>query len=329
MSSAPSRTRPSIRRGIGATARGLGWALLLVVLAASGAGLVGLAWHAPGSPARAELTYVGDAELGARLDSAQATLESISSDVERLATEAKTALEDVTSPDPTRLQAGLARGDAIAASIDDKAHGLAASLGDLPGGEPDAVLRYSNATLVRRAAILAAIEAASGLAANWQTVAARAADTSKLTDLISEHDSTVLRGIQHGLNSKFKSAVTTIDDALGVMATIESLRKRLVAADDTVLDEWIQRTKNYDLALQHLYAALVRSKGNVTIEVQSARREERDAFDQLPPDRRTILLIISEVTRNGLTQAVLAIDDARGRLDDALTDVNAAASPPA
>ena len=64
--------------------------------------------------------------------------------------------------------------------------------------------------------------------------------------------------------------------------------------------------------------ALVKSKGRVTVEVQSARREERDAFEQLPPDRRTILVIVSEVTRNGLTQAVLAIEEAHGRLDEAL-----------
>jgi hypothetical protein len=329
MSSAPSRTRPPIGGRIRATARGLGWVVLLVVLAASGAGLAGLAWHAPGSPARAELTYTGDAALGARLDAAQATLEALNGDVAQLATEAKSALEDVTSPDPAPLQDSLAKGNAIAASIDDSAHALQASLGNLPGDEPDAVLRYSNATLVRRAAILAAIEASAGLAANWQTVAARAADTSNLTDLISQHDSTVLAATQHGLNSKFKNAVSTIKDALGIMATIESLRKRLLSADDTVLDEWINRTKAYDLALQHLYAALVQSKGQVTIDVQSARREERDAFNQLPPDRRTILLIISEVTRNGLTQAVLAIDDASGRLDDALSTVDAPTSPPA
>ncbi|HEX3265619.1 MAG TPA: hypothetical protein VHR16_08110 [Candidatus Limnocylindrales bacterium] len=327
MWTAPSRTRPSIVRAVGPIARAVGWIALLVVLAASGAGLAGLAWHAPGSAAREELTYTGDAALGARLATAQASLQDIASDVQQLATEAKSALEEVTSADPTRLQDGLARGDAIAASIDDKARALHASLADLQGDEPDAAVRYSNPTLVRRAAILAAVEAATGLAGSWQAVANRAGDTSTLTALISEHDATVLEGTQHGVDSKFKAAVTSIKDALAVMARIEALRNRLLAPGDSVLDEWIQRTKAYDLALQHLYAALVKSKGDVTIEVQSARREEREAFDQLPPDRRTILVIISEVTRNGLTQAVLAIDDASGRLDDALADVSASPSP--
>jgi hypothetical protein len=324
MSSAPVRITSSLGRAVG----GVLWGLLLAVLAASAAGLAGVVWHAPGSPSRAELTYARDAELGARLDTAKVDLEQIAADVERLAVEAKAALENVSSADPTLLEATLGRGDAIAASIEARSASLRAATTDLPGTEPDAAMRYSNAVLVRRSAILAAIEASSGLAGSWQTVAARARDTARLTALITQHDTTVVNAIQHGLNGKYKDAVDTIDEALAVMTTIKDLRARLVAGDDTILDEWIERTGNYDVALQHLYGALVKSKGKVTIEVQSARREERDAFDQLPPDRRTILVIIGEVARNGLIQAVVAIDEAHGRLDEALLEVVAATPPP-
>lgn len=331
MSSAPVRSRPSL----GGAIRGAMWGGLLVVLAAGAAGLAGVAWHAPGSPARAELTSAGDAALGARLDVARADLELIATDLEQLADEAKVALEDVSSPDATRIEATLLRGDALATAIEARSATLRRSLADLPGAEPDAPMRYSNALLVRRSAVLAAIEASSGLAGSWQTVAARARDTARLTSLINQHDSTVVNAIQHALNGnsaenrgEFKKAVDTIDEALVVMDTIKTLRARLVSSEDTILDEWIERTSAYDLALQHLYAALVKSRGRVTVEVQSARREEREAFDRLPPDRRTILVIIGEVTRNGLIQAVLAIDDAHGRLDEALIEV-AASAPPA
>jgi hypothetical protein len=116
MSSARSRILPALGRGV----RGIIWTLLLAVLAASGAGagLAGLAWHAPGSPARAELTFAGDAALNARLDVASETLRDIVADVQLLATEAKTALEEVASLDPTRLEASLVRGGALAADID-------------------------------------------------------------------------------------------------------------------------------------------------------------------------------------------------------------------
>ena len=56
----------------------------------------------------------------------------------------------------------------------------------------------------------------------------------------------------------------------------------------------------------------------------AARRAERAAFEQLPPDRRTIIVIVAEVARGGLTQAVLAIEDAHGRIDDALAEAGAA-----
>ena len=88
VSSAPVRTTPSLGRA----ARGLAWGGLLAVLAASGAGLAGLAWHPPGSPARAELTAQGDAVLGARLDTARADLEQVAADVQDLADAAKAAL---------------------------------------------------------------------------------------------------------------------------------------------------------------------------------------------------------------------------------------------
>lgn len=320
MSSAPVRTTPSFGRAI----RGLLWTVALAVLAASGAGLASLAWHPPGSPTRAELTAAGDAELGARLDVARAELEGVASDVQQLAGEAKTALADVASADAARIDASLQRGDALAADIEAKAAKLRASLVGLPGAEPDAAMRYSNATLARRAAILAAIEAASGLAGNWQTVAARARETANLTALINEHDTTVLNATEQGRNGEFKKAVGTVDRVLELIDAITALRVRLVAAEDTVLDEWIERSKAWDTSLRNLYAALVKSKGKVTIEVQSARREEQIAFQALPADRRAIIVIVSEVTRNGLTQAVLAIDEASARLDAAIVGADEA-----
>ena len=320
MSSAPSR----IPWSTGRLLRGLAWGTLLAVLAASGAGLAGVVWHAPGSPARAELTYAGDLALGARLDTAAAELELIAADVEKLADEAKTALEEVASLDQFRIQASLNRGDTLAVLIDARARALRDSLADLPGNEPDAALRYSNPTLARRSAILTAIETSLGLAAHWRSVGLRASETANLVGLISEHDTTVIRAAVDGRKRKWKAARDRVAAALEIMKTIEQLRKRLIAeSEDTVLDQWIARTKAYDRALRKLYETLRKSKGKITIEVQSARREERTAFENLPPDRRTILVIIAEVTRGGLTRAVLNIEDAHARLDEALEAVDA------
>jgi len=109
--------------------------------------------------------------------------------------------------------------------------------------------------------------------------------------------------------------------ALLAVSQVQEMRVKLIAGtDDTILDEWIKRTGAYDVALKALYTAFDRSDGAFTRAVESAYREERRAFALLPEDRRTIVVIVAEVARGGLTQAVLAIEEAHGRIDDALAD---------
>jgi hypothetical protein len=61
----------------------LAWLVVVVVMAAAGAGVVAQWSHLPGTSARAELTWHGDQELGRQLDAAQADLEAIGEDVDR------------------------------------------------------------------------------------------------------------------------------------------------------------------------------------------------------------------------------------------------------
>ena len=315
MSSAPARSLPNLGRAL----RGIVWTALFAVLAAGAAGLIAQASHTPGSRARADLTSEGDAQLNGRLDAATAQLQAISDDVDQLAEDAKTALEEIASADPTRLQDSLQQGSDTAAKISTETSALLDSLAGLPGGEPDAALHFGIDALVRRAAVLAALDAAASLNANWLEVTAQASEASGLTALIAHHDEVVLAAAAKGRNRQYGAAAQTLDDAILTVASVKGERDRLVAdPGPTVLDSWIGRNKTYDLALQALYIALDRSHGKLTVKVQNARKVERVAFMQLPPDRRTIIVIVSEVTRGGLTQAVLAIEDARGRMDDAL-----------
>lgn len=317
MSSAPAR----IVQLLGRVLRGAVWTVLFVVLAISGAGLVDGTWQAPGTAARAELTWAGDTAVGHRLDVATVELERIAADVDALATHAKTALAEVSSPDPTRLNTALTDGADIAAAIDSATLDLRNALIGLPGDGPDAAFEFKNATLVRRAAILAAIDAAAGLASRWAQVQAKAGDAARLTALIASHDATVLQAAATGVAHGYGEAAAILDGAVLTVADVKSLRVKLIASTDpTVLDEWIERNLAYDLALKAVYTALVASNGEVTVTVQSARRDEQAALARLPPDRRTILVIISEVSRGGLTQAVLSIEEARGRIGDALAE---------
>jgi hypothetical protein len=318
MSSARARIPPSLGRAV----RGIVWTALFVILAAGAAGLIAQASHPPGTAARAELTAEGDAALDARLDQATARLQAISDDVDSLAEDAKTALEDLAGTDPSKVQDSLQQGDDAAERINTGTHALQASLADLPGTEPDAALRYSDDTLVRRAAILAALDAAASLNVQWLQVAAQAAEVSQLIALIDGHDQIVLDAAAKGRKAQYAKAAERLSDAILAVANVQTERDRLIAdPGPTVLDEWIARNRTYDVALQALYESLVQSHGNPqTVKVQEARRAERDAFEQLPPDRRTIIVIVAEAARGGLTQAVVAIEDARGRIEDALAE---------
>ncbi|HYK96728.1 MAG TPA: hypothetical protein VE011_12830 [Candidatus Dormibacteraeota bacterium] len=312
-------TRTRTRAAAGRVLRGAAWTVLFTTFAVGGAGVIGESFHAAGSPARAELTWAGDAALHVRLAAATTQLQAISANVDALATDAKTALEEVASSDPTRLRDALASGGQAATTIATRTRDLKEALAALPGDGPDAVLQYSNATLVRRASIIAALDAASSLASLWQTVTGGAANAAHLINLIDQHDQTVLAAAAQGRDHQYRAGATTLDTALETIGSVQQLRNSLIASSgQTVLDEWISRTSNYDKALQALYAALDRSGGVVTLDVQARRRDEQAAFSQLPPDRRTIIVIVSEVARGGLTSAIIAIDEASARIDDAL-----------
>jgi hypothetical protein len=322
MSSAAGRRLQAVWRAI----RAIAWLAVLAVLAAGGAGLVGQAWHPPGSAARAELTYAGDAALGARLNAATQRLELISGEVEKLADEAKRALEEVTNDDPEPLRGSLQRGGQAAATIEVESSVLRGELVGLPGSEPTAILSFSNATLVRRSAVMAAVDAAASLADHWQVVAGRSTEAANLVALLDAHDATVIDAAAKGRASAYADAVTILDSALLTIVQVQEIRNRLVAGGgNTVLDEWIQRNAAYDAALRAVYQALIDSGGVLTEEVQAARHAEQVALGRLPPDRRTIIVILSEVTRGGLTEAVVAIEDAHGTIDEAIAE----ATPPA
>lgn len=297
----------------------IAWLAVAAALALGGAGLVGELTHPPGSPARAELTWQSDRQLAVRLDDASKRLQSISDNVDRMSTAAKAALAAISSADSVSLQTNLDRGDGAAALIAAGTRDLTDSLAGLPGDGSQANLQYSNATLVRRAAILAALDAASGLASQWAEVTARSLDAAKLITLLQDHDATVAKAASFGVLTQYSDAIATLQTALITLEDIDSLRAELVVGGQmTVLDAWLASHTTYDAALTSLYRALEASHGKITLNVQAAAIDEKRAREALPTDNRAIVVIIAQVAAGGLNQAVLAIEDARGRLDIAL-----------
>jgi hypothetical protein len=304
--------------GLGSTVSVLLWVVLAAAVALGAAGLTGQLSHPPGDDRRAELTYSGDHAIAARLDEATARLRDVAANVDTMAVAAKAALSAISSADAVALQTNLERGNGAAVLISSATLDLRSSLTGLPGDGPDATIQFSNATLVRRAQILASIDAALSLAEDWQSVTGRSVDAARVVTLIRQHDTTIAAAAALGRSASYPDAISQIDQGRVTLEDVASLRDQLVASSDvTVLDEWVERNDNYDKALKALYEALVAAGGRNTLLVQAAYREEKIARDQLP-NAGAIVVIVAEIARGGLNQAVLAIDDARRRIDAAI-----------
>jgi len=314
--SSPATTR--MAPGLGSAVNILFWIVLAAAVALGAAGLTGQLTHPPGGPSREELTYPGDHALAARLDDATARLTDVAANVDTMATAAKAALGAIAVADATSLKTNLERGNGAAVLISSATLDLRSSLAGLPGDGPDARIQFSNATLVRRAQILAAIDAALSLSEQWQNVTGRSVDAARVVTLMQQHDTTIFAATALGRTSNYTDAIAQIEQARISVADVASLRDQLVTSGDlTVLDEWVERNNNYDVALESLYKGLIASHGRNTLLVQAFYRDEKIAREQLP-NPGAITVIVAEIARGGLNQAVLAIDDARRRIDEAL-----------
>ncbi len=298
---------------------------LLATISLGGAGVVAMWSHPSGTAARAELTWVGDGTLGSKLDTAEADLGSIAADVDRLALLARGALAALSAEEQDALGAALGEGSTTSASITEASMLLKARLAGLAGDEPIDALVYSSDVLARRGAMLTAIGATEGLERSWVNLTAGSLMAVGLIDLLGRHDPMVATAAAQGREARYGDALLTLASALGVLNSTAKVRDSLVNSTDvSILDEWLARNRRYDSALVGLYSALRDAGGLVTDSVRAAYAEETAARAQLPPDTRALVLIVAEVGRGGLNQAVIAIEQARGRLNLALESLTSA-----
>ena len=302
--------------------RAIGWLAVTAALALGGAGIVGETSHPPGDSRREELTYTADVALKIRLDALAAQLHDVGSLVDGLSDDAKASLIAVTSGDGAALQAVLDQGTGQARSAESTVDAIRTSLAGLPGEGPAAAASYANATLVRRADLLAALDAVGSLGDLWDSVTAKAAQAASLTLAIRTHDDTVAKAASLGVKAQYGAALDELAKAAILLTQLGQLRAEIVtSADPTVLDDWIARHDRYDKALTKLYQVLKASGGVRNPTVDEAYRQENLAREGLPSDNRSIVVIVAEVAQAGLNQAVVAIEDARGRIDDAVAAV--------
>ena len=166
-----------------------------------------------------------------------------------------------------------------------------------------------------------------GLHTAWTRLTVGSVAATKMSGLLAEHDRLVGQAADRGVHAKYAEAMKLLDQAQAQLASARDLRNELVTTVDvSVLDEWLTRNEDYDVALRNLYKEISKVGKTVTATTRAAVKAEADARARLPPDTRGLVIIMAEIGRGGMSDAVVAIEEARAKLADALDAATAPSS---
>jgi hypothetical protein len=321
---------PAMKGFVRRAALAVAWVLIVALLSLGAAGIVGTMAHQPGTAARAELTFAGDRAIEPGLDAAEAGLNDLSAEVTELSDAGRAALAALTTGDVATLETSVDAGGRLALAVQAHAAELRRDLEALPGFGPDAEpeLTFSPETRRRHALALAALSTTDGIAADWSGLSSSALAATRMTVLLTDHDLATAAAAEAGRAGKYADALEKLTESDAMIAEARGLRDALAASVDvTTLTQWLDLNAAYDGALRTLYEAIVAAKGKVTDAVKDAFAAEKEARNHLPPDTRALVVILSDIGRGGLNQAVIGIEGARGELEAAIELLTAEPSP--
>ena len=296
------------------------WLALVVAIALGGAGLVTGADHQPGTAARPELTYSNDAAVTAALDVATADLQALVDQVAALGVQARGALAALNGTETSTVDAAIAEGNRLLDGMLAQTSVIRGELANVPYvARAYPGLYVSDSLVSRHAALVAALDATDGLQDAWVRLTSGSVAAVRLSTLLARHDEEVTDAASLGRAARYEDAVERLDDADATIDEARSLRNQLAnTVDVSVLDTWLDLNANYDIALRGLYVAYARVGNRVTDELRDALAAEAAARRALPGDTRGMVVIMAEIGRGGMNGAVIAIEQARGRLATAI-----------
>ncbi len=297
----------------------LAWLVAVLAIALGAAGLV-TAMDAPPTGDRPEWTSRGDAVVTPALAAIETDLATLSADVDALGIQARGALASLVGSDMATVDDAIAAGDGLLVEITLRVAAIRAALDAVPLiGTPAVGYQVSMTVQDRHDRLRAAVAEVDGLDDAWVRLTTGSVAASRLSSLLAAHDQAVLDAAELGRKADYAAAIATLDVADTAITDSRRLRDVLsTTVDVTVLDQWLDRNAGYDVALRGLYQALEDVGGRVTKAVRDAIDAEKAAKERLPADSRGLILIMAEIGRGGMNGAVIAIEEARGRLADAL-----------
>ncbi len=307
----------------------LAWFAVAILVALGGAGMGSALNRVPATDSRPELTWAGDQRAAPALDAAAAKLQALSDAVDALGVSSKQALVSLVAGNADALAAALGKGTTQLASVSAATDDLKAALATVPFTGSDAALYVSAATIARYRQLAATTSLTANLESDWMILSAGAMGASALPELLAQHDLQTAAAAKQGEAGHYKQAIALLDAPVATLAKAAKLRDSLAKnADVTTLTDWINRHAAYDAALRNLYQAMLASKGKVTQDLRAAFAAEEAAKAALPTSTRALVVIMGDIARGGMNQAVIDIEEARGALAAAI-DAQPQASPSA
>ena len=295
------------------------WLAIIVAIALGAAGIVTGMDHPPGSPGRADISAAGDAVVNAEARRRRGRPVPLADTVEALGTQARGALAALNGADEKATDAAISQGDQLVAEVIARTTSSAGAGQGPVRGHADGGARRSDAVVARHAALVAALDATDGLDADWARLSAGSVAATKMGGYLAQHDTLIGQAVAKGRLAKYDAAIGLIDQAASQLTAARAERDQLAqTVDVSVLDEWLNRNGDYDVALKNLYTAIKKVSKKVTDATRQAVKAEAAARARLPPDSRGLVIIMAEIGRAGMNEAVIGIEEARGKLTDAI-----------
>jgi hypothetical protein len=314
-----------VARSVRAAVLRVGWLGIAAVLALGTAGIVSGLDAPPDSPARAELTWAADEAAAPGLAAAADDLEAVSAEVEALGRLGRGALASLVARDIEALSGAISDGQAVLVEIDAGTARVRDRLRRMPGFGEHAELRVGRSLRERYDLILQSLSATTDLQRSWVRLTSGTVAATSLTTLLADHDRFAAAAAKFGRGGRYADALEQLGRSEKALAAAGKLRDQLAnTADVEILDQWLTRNQAMDKALRTLYTALRKSPNRVTKEVRDAYAAVQRAQKNLPPDTKGLVVIMADISRGGLNQAVISIEEARGRLTAAVDAVRAA-----
>jgi hypothetical protein len=311
---------PAMKGSVRSVALAVAWLAIVALLSLGAAGIVAAMAHQPGTPGRAELTYLGDAAIEPGLAAAEDSLAKLSDEVAALGELGRSAIGDLVGGNLDSLATTVSDGEGLALSIQTHTSQIRTALENLPGIGSQSELVLSSDVRRRHALALTALKSTNGIALAWTRLGAGALAATRVTTLLLDHDKTTGEAAAAGRNAKYKSAIAKLTQSDALIAQARALRDSLAATgiDVSTLTQWLDLNASYDAILRRLYQGFIDSKGRITNEIRQAVKDELVARARLPADTKGLVVILAEIGRGGLNEAVIGIEEARGELEAAL-----------